>query len=277
MKAHLGLALGVAVVGLASVAHGTVLLSDSFNSRTNGSTSAPLVSSWGANDNALGGSIVQTYETSDPFNSTVAVVRNDRGELGWAFAEIQHDFAANLAGGGVTVEFSLIFMSQGGGNVNWWMGVKSGDITPSSVTDTIKQIPLQFTGTDIGLLWRANAATGGSFNSGVAVDNGFSSPHLRNGQPSQIRIDVFTTSAASGSPGTLRLTVDSNVVDINGAAAGTDLAFTWDADGAAYMGFGSNANAYYAIDNLRISAIPEPASLALLGVAGLLLAAQRRK
>lgn len=267
-----------AVMGVTQAAMGNVIFSDSFNGRQNGDATAnPAVPGWGSNDNALGGSIVQTYQVSNVFNNTVATVRNDRGELGWAFAEIQHNFAANLAGGGLVIEFDLGFLAGGGGNVNWWMGTASGDIEPGDITNPVKQIPLQFSGSDVGLLWRGGAATGGSFLAGAPVNNTFASNHVRTGGGfSQIRIDVNTFSAAPGSPATVRLTIDGVVTDINGAAAGTDLSFNWDAQGEVYMGFGSNVNAYYAIDNLRITAIPEPVALAPLALAGLGLVRRRR-
>lgn len=263
----------------AGTAGANVIFSDTFDGRTNGdATIGSLVSSWGSNDNALGGSIVQTYQTSNPFNNSVPVVRNNRGELGWAFTEIQHDFASNLAGGGLTIQFDMSFLNGGGGNVSWWMGTASGDIEPADITNGTKQIPLQFSGSDVGLLWRGGASTGGSFLAGVAVDNGFASGHVRTGGGSSaMRIDIFTNSAAAGSPATVRLTIDGNVTDINGAAAGTDLSFNWDAQGAAYTGFGSNVATYYAIDNLVVTAIPEPASLGMLAIGGLIALRRRRQ
>lgn len=271
-------AIALAATIATGAAHGSVILSDSFNGRTNGdASSTPQVSSWGSNDNALGGSVVQSYETSNPFNATIARVQNNYGELGWAFAEIQHDFAANVGGGGLTWEFKVNFPGTAGGHTSWWLGTASTDIGPSDISVAGKQIPLQMAFTDLGLIMRA--AGGWTFtNHGVASNGGtevnFTPVVNPRGQDNTVRIDILTTGAASV-PGTMKLTVNGIVQDINGAAPGTDFAFTWDAQGELYGGFGSNVTAYYLVDDLVVSAVPEPGAIGALA-AGLLLLKRRR-
>lgn len=90
---------------LATSASGVILFSDSFN-RTSGSTGANRAS-WGDNDNALGGSAVQTYtmDTSrgggaqNTVEDPVAVFRNGA-------TQINTDFAA-LAPEGFSVAFDF--------------------------------------------------------------------------------------------------------------------------------------------------------------------------
>lgn len=276
-----------ATIGTGAVASGSVILFDSFDGRTNGSGSAPLASDWGMNDNALGGTIAQTYECSNPFNSTVARVQNGYGELGWAFAEIQHDFAGNLAGGGLRWEFKVNFPGSAGGHVSWWLGTATGDIVPGDISTPPDQIPLQKTETDVGLIMRANPGStgwtvtnkGGNGNAGNGGSEiSFPVTGLLNprGQDNLVVLELFTSSAALNSPATLRLTLNSTVVDINGAAPGTDYAFTWDGQGEAYGGFGSNINAYYLVDDLVVSAIPEPSAIGAMAT-GLVLLKRRRK
>ncbi|MBN1844224.1 MAG: PEP-CTERM sorting domain-containing protein [Sedimentisphaerales bacterium] len=83
-----------------------------------------------------------------------------------------------------------------------------------------------------------------------------------------IKADFLLTDFAAGSSVTA-------LVYFNGAAIDTQ-SFTWDNTGANYLGIsGRTAGAGVFLDNLQIAAIPEPATLALLGLGTLLL--RRRK
>jgi hypothetical protein len=279
-------ASAAAITVLTAAASGSVILSDDFNGRTNGSGTAPHVSDWGSNNNALGGSVVQTYEVSNPFTSggstTVARVQNGYGELGWAFAEIQHDFAANVGAGGLRWDFKVNFPGTAGGHVSWWLGSASSDIVPGDITVAPDQIPLQKPETDIGIIMRANpGSTGWTLTNKGTIPNGgteinfLPSVLAARGQDNTVVLELFTTSATLSSPATLRVTVNGIVQDVNGAAPGTDYSFTWDAQGELYGGFGSNINNYYLVDDLVVTAIPEPGALGAMA-AGLVLLKRRR-
>ena len=79
-----GTALAALLMMGPGTTQGTVILSDSFN-RTLGNADAgnpPLVSDWGANDNALGGSASATYTVSNPGGDfDVELVNGDQGEI----------------------------------------------------------------------------------------------------------------------------------------------------------------------------------------------------
>jgi hypothetical protein len=74
--------------------------------------------------------------------------------------------------------------------------------------------------------------------------------------PNQIRLEITTGDFQLGTPGVVSLYINGSPTptDINGAAAGTDLNFVWDAEGEAYMGFSRNSSpTLLSIDNLKIS------------------------
>ena len=116
---------------------------------------------------------------------------------------------------------------------------------------------------------------------GVVVNDFFPiATDLNNLSPNRIRIEVNTTSGTIFSPGAtgeLKLLIDGVHTDVNGAAAGNDLAFTWDSQGAGYMGFSSNIGIAYGIDNLVISTVPEASSFSAAAFAFCVFVAKFRR
>lgn len=261
-----------AMIWLTAEGHAqVVLLTDTFT-RTLGDVPVlgpgdPLDTDWGANDNAAGGTIVQTYEVSNQHVDATstwrsgALVDGSKGQLGYAHTEIQHDWAADatvLAAGKLTVEFDLILAGgAGGGHLGWWFGTAETvfeETTGASGGGT----PVLNSNVDAAVFFRVGGGTGGSIDSGVTVNNTFSiSPAMNTTDPNQIRLEITTGDFQLGTPGVLSLFINGSATptDINGAAAGTDLNFVWDAEGEAYMGFSRNSSpTLLSVDNLKISA-----------------------
>ena len=66
------------------------------------------------------------------------------------------------------------------------------------------------------------------------------------------------------------------VSSVDGTQVANDL-FTWDSNGGAiYMELGNNDSGNR-VDNFRVSTVPEPASITLLGLSALGFAARRRR
>ncbi|MEO0529170.1 MAG: hypothetical protein AAF266_01200 [Planctomycetota bacterium] len=144
--------LSLALVAMASVATSSqaqiVLLSDSFDRIAgtpdenglleNGDPNPLAETSWGANDNADGGVISQTYEVGPPIRrlNRHQYVDGDVGRFRAGWAEIQHDFGAdpNVAnGGGIIIEFDAIIPDSSPG----WLAVAIGQTSAESPTKAI--------------------------------------------------------------------------------------------------------------------------------------------
>ncbi|HMO84199.1 MAG TPA: PEP-CTERM sorting domain-containing protein [Lacipirellulaceae bacterium] len=330
MKRHLGIGLALLAAlgfGAAAPSRAAVLMSDSF-SRTPASTpvgSPPTldttqlpnhISDWGANNNALGGTLVQTYTTyldtngnqgrldagrlsgnwlnnGTPLtaNSGPSPITEPIGIPGFAWVQIDHDFAADatvLSAGKLRINFDLY--RPPGGNLAWFFGQSD----PTGVANGADGSAVLRTSNDVAILFRGlQSATLGLFDNGVNP----SIPGIANTNqfgfaggttityPLAIQIDVTGSSYAGGATSQLELWVNGTQQDLNGSAAGAAYTFTWDNEGVAYMGFSSNNSPISAggallasgIDNLVIRAVPEPASLGLIASAVGALAAVRRR
>ncbi|MGL4513758.1 MAG: hypothetical protein ACRCT8_11765 [Lacipirellulaceae bacterium] len=260
-----------ALLGVAAAAPAqTVLFSDAF-SRTIGEAPTtdpgdPLNTDWGPNDNALGGTISQTYQVSNQHVDSTsgwrsgALVDGAKGQLGYAHAEVQHNWATDaavLAAGRMTVEFDLILAGgAGGGHIGWWFGT-ADSVFEEATGAAGGGTPVSNANVDASVFFRVGGGTGGSFDSGVAVNNTFNIvPAMSTTAANQVRLEVVTGDFQSGAPGSVSLFLNGSAtpIDINGAAAGNDVDFVWDAEGAAYMGFSRNSSpTLLSIDNLRIS------------------------
>ena len=84
---------------------------------------------------------------------------------------------------------------------------------------------------------------------------------------SRLELEMFFADYNAGS------TVDVNIL-WDGSVVGTD-SFAWDYDNSNYIGFSARQGNGFAVDDLEIATVPEPGTIALLGLGGLFL--KRRK
>jgi hypothetical protein len=122
-------------------------------------------------------------------------------------------------------------------------------------------------GTDYGLLLRHNGNVQ-VFDSGTVIQTPtFSVPTVTTHHAS---IDFFLTSFADGATVTAKPSID-------GVQLGSPVNFTWAGNsGVINLELENNSTPTLTLDNLSISTVPEPTSLALLGCVGLIAAGSRR-
>ena len=282
---HVRLYVPAAIAVLACLfapASAQVIFSDSFD-RVRGSGDAngfpgPMNNSdWGDNDNALGGSVVQTY-TFDESRGGGAQQTTDGSvaQLIGGAAQIELDLGP-LAPVGYTVAFDFQRVTDGNGFITLGIGLDD--------TDQIENMG-GFNGNTFLFTNPANgvdAAVLVKQNGDVELWDGAAAPAQTLGgfysDPSEVHSALVTVNApngySAGAGGTLRLSIDG------GPTAAQ--AITFDGTSSGYLSFYSNLAGgggvvrYGAIDNLVVSAIPEPSSLALGGLALASFVAWRRR
>lgn len=296
----------------------TILLSDSFNRTPAGTgvgtaptkdtsaaaqadAAANWASDWGANDNAAGGTISQTYTTyidnigqkfkvdgtngisGNWLNNGLTLKKTGGtdtttepiGLPGFGWVQINENFATNATvAAATTLRVNFDLYRSASGNVSWFFGQDD----PTGVANGNAGSPAVIANNDIGIYWRGIQANtfglrdNGALPSPVTGISNYDTIAYAAGtalfpQPIAIRIDITGTNFAAGQTSLVEMWVNGTQQDLNGAdAAGAGYNLTWDAGGAAYMGFGSNstpvegtvaAPVYRAsgIDNLVISAV----------------------
>lgn len=299
MKVHLCVAVGVAAVSMASTlviptASAMIVLSDDFQ-RISGNPAAGNaggLSDWGQNANPAllgGGTIVQTYKVRDTAagaSTEQQFVDGNLGRLRLGHGVVDYDLLTvpGVLQNGYRVSFD--FQRGGGGYIAFAVGLTPSEIQNHPQNNARIGVPFatNIPETDFGFLFRP--PTGGQGQTEI----------WRGGIQTTGPLGIFDATPISGSPTSL---INSAVVEFTPAVAGQwgsgatinvklvvnngtplNYTFTSDGSGLGYFGFHSNAGsgvAQAAVDNLVISVIPEPASLGLLGLAGLLLTGRRRK
>lgn len=266
-------------------------------------------SSWGAPDNALGGAAVAAYVTTDAGNANQQTVDGSGGLLRSGRVLLDFNLATHpdiLAAGGFSIRLDL--NPDGGGLGRQWAALLLTDSASPGViggTGALDNKANNSVRLGLGvrnsgsLIRRINSEnTGGTdaqdlfFGNGNPASAGFNEPvfdpatfdrYVAENGPDfntrfesdltyTLRVDVTAASFAAGAPAVARVFINDAEVDMDLDAPGvTPAAFTWgNTAGAvhlAFLGFsGANGDR---IDNLMISAVPEPRAGALLLAGGL--------
>ena len=268
----------VATALAASQVSAAVLYSDTFervtgsgdgNGDPNGA--ADNFSDWGTNDNALGGSNSQAW-VSGPNRAGGGRNAVTDGNLGISHGTgslYEFDAAAASPDGFIVeLDFSRFVIAPdpgpgAGGFISFALGVDGGtpvnEFTPTNLGD----FAVLFQQTADG-----NAANANVFADGTSFAN---FDYLNPDTPHTLKVTVVP--AASGAYG------DTDTVNINVLVDGT-ISQNYSVSGGADFGmFSVGANNFDTryIDNLVVSAIPEPTSLALAGLAVFAGFARRRR
>lgn len=240
--------------GLTLTAPAQIILSDSFSRNVNNPPQAGGPSGWGANDNALGGTQTQTYLAQlDPTTSQQQWVNGSQGLLRSGSTRIDLDLAP-LAPSGFTLSFDA---TRGvGGYVGFTLGLGptntlAGLAPLNAFADFSFLLKPAVSGSmQLEMLTNGISATGnyGAFGSATAAHS---------------IVAALTPNGYTGTAG-ISITIDGNNAFTGSLFTGT---FDWQNDGwQGYVSFESN-NTDAKIDNLVITAVPEPGTV-LLGVFG---------
>ena len=279
MKTTRVLLSALAAFAVAGVASGTVLYSDTF-SRTTGSGdgngdpngAAANFSDWGTNDNGLGGTVSQAW-IAGPDRATGGRNAVTNGSLGIAHGTTSfynyNAAAASPDGFTVALDFSRFVTTPvpgpgAGGYIAFGFGVDASTAKPA--LNDFSAIGAS----DFALLFQ-QANLGNAANAEVYVDNakiaGFD--YLLPDTPHTLLVSV--TPQVSGAYGAsdnidVRVVVDGSIVQNYTVTGGVDF--------GTFAVSANNFDTRY-IDNLVVTAIPEPATAALLGLGGLAMLRRR--
>jgi hypothetical protein len=281
------LAVGFCSVSTADI----ILVSDDFN-RTAGNPAAGSsggLSDWGMNNNALGGTTNQTYKvrtTAAGTSTEQQFVDGNLGRLRLGHGVVDFDLLSNSTVLQNGFQASFDFQRGGGGYIAFAIGMTPAEIEAHPQNNARIGVPFatNIPETDFGFLFRP--PTGGQGQTEI----------WRGGVQTTGPLGIFNATSITGSPTSL---LNQAVVRFTPAVAGqwgagstinaelvvnngTPLSYSFlsDGSGLGYFGFHSNAGASVAqagVDNLVISAIPEPSSLSLVAVLALGLGLRRRR
>ena len=258
-----------ALVGLAATAPAAVIFSDSFNRADNNTV--------GTNDNALGGTISQTWiehgdaAAEEVISSNALRLDSDAGGGGSAWVVPNHNFNTSdiTTAGGFILTYTVDPIEND--NPTRWGAVSFGH---SSDSATGGDFVVLDTDSAFGFLVTDNG-TYQVFEDGLLFESGDTGDAVG---PYAIEITVLTTDFSDGANATASVTVDGTAIDLDDDIAGvqTTHAFTWNT-GDNYFNFEGIARDSTDYDDVKIELIPEPATLALLGLGGAVMLGGRRR
>jgi hypothetical protein len=270
-----GLVVGLTLASAFSLAFSSsaqVILSDSFNRGPLGSgdgngnpAGVTPKSDWGSNDNAFGGSAVQTY-TFDQSRGGGAQQTLDGSGVATMYngaAQIEFDFAPLTSGaGGYTVSFDFK-RTTGNGFIALGIGLDDTDLIEN--TGGFNGNAFLFTnpanGAEAAALFKQNGDIelwAGGAAAAQTIGGFYSSPE--DWHSAAVAISA-PTGYGGGSGGTLLVSVDGG--------AAVSQAITFDGISSGYLSLFSNQSGLL-LDNLVV-VIPEPTSFTLLGIGGICL------
>jgi len=289
MKINKLLLTSVSALATICATQGQVLFSDSFT-RTTGNTD-PLAgavdSDWGNNDNAAGGSIVQTYVTTPDRTSggVQQTVNGSEGVLRFGATCIQYDLYSEanvVSAGGYSLQFNFTRLT-GTGFVGVFFGAPPASVAAkdgSAAFGPINQLTDYANTVEAAFLFQNNADLGRvqTFSYGVQqggnIDGAYDDATAGTIGLHIGRVDVTSaTGFGSGQTATFSLFIDGNFVVSQSAVLD---------GGLGTFGFTSNQGSAVSgglIDNLVVTVIPEPgsASLVLLGCLSLYWVRRQRR
>ena len=273
------LAAGFLVAACGTASAQSILLSDTFN--TGGASGSVDSFNGSAASRQTGSSLAGTGYFSKGAYQNIndnQVVFQPAGwpspVNGFGRLVIDHNFtdAAITTSGGFTISYNYFVPASASGSDNW-LAIMVGQTSGTVNTDSSAQVV--DSGSDFGMLLRGNGGYD-SFNGGGGDNSGTTA--LNYGTTAkQVVLTILTTSFASGNSATISATVNGSAIDLNGAAVGNDRVITWDAGGANYIQFEDYNNDGYGMNNLVISTVPEPGTMALAALGGASLLFWRRR
>lgn len=274
-----------AILGTTSLASATVILSDNFDGRTNGNSdplAGTLDSDWGSNNNTLGGSITQTYVTTPDRTSggVQQTVQSGTGVLRFGATAINYDLHTNST---VTTNKSYVVnfdfqRAAASGFVAVFFGAEPSAVSAKDANAAfgpINQIPDYAPTVEAAFLFQNNSNVGRvqvfSFGTqqGGNIDNAYDDTTTGTIGIHQAEVLVEAPNGfGAGNPITYTLKIDGITVPGAVVTAISD-------GGSGTVGFSSN-QAGGKIDNLVITSVPEPATIGLLALSGLMIGRRRR-
>lgn len=211
--------------------------------------------------------------TGDNFGVQNNALRRSGGTAGvnGGLAYLQHNFtdAIIASGGGFSISIDILSYVTTGSGRWWYVGVGQSladldGLTADTAMNSAANSPADLLVGYRNTIDDLEIYNNGVLNAAETVTSGLPNP------PTTMRIDYVLSDFNAGS------TVTYGVFFDDSETAFTTGSFTWQATNQNYIYIGTNLNNAGAVDNFAITAVPEPGSLALLGLGGLLIARRRR-